>query len=401
MFYYERTLPFGLKSSCRQWEAYSTALHDFLLTLVKYEEVDHYVDDFFLADRIESESTEHLADTLGLFDRLGVPIAHDKTVGPTRLLTYLGVELDSVALTMRLSDEKLAQFRLLLTIWSRKTHANVQELQSLTGKLNWACGVVRPGRSFLRRIIDHTKSIGRGGSAPLTTSVRLDIQWWSDCVSEFNGHSIMYDVEWTESTRLELFTDACYAGYGASFGDRWIKGSWSAAELESARRGSAVDVYSMPYLELRALVLAMASWGHLMAGRRVDIRSDCLPIVQSIEKRSCREGRAMDLIRALHAIAVKHRFDFKATHISGKRNVLADALSRDDMSAFFLAQPSALRTQDPTLPLPPPVTLHHSPPPPIDTSAPLSHPPLVRAMRRRSRGIGRTAWRGDGTPTNQ
>ena len=357
-FFYERTLPFGLKSSCRQWELYSTAMHDFLLTLVGVEEVDHYVDDFFLADQLESDAIEHLRMTIGLFDRLGIPIAHDKTISPTRRLTYLGVELDSATLTMRLSESKLIQLRQLLQDWNGKQSANQTELQSLCGKLNWACAVIRPGRSFLRRIIDHTKVAGHGEGTIIPISVRLDIKWWSDCASEYNGVSIMYDIEWTSSTKLHLFTDACNTGYGASFGNRWICGSWTAAELCTAQRGNKQDRYSMPYLELRSLTLALASWGHLLSGKNVEIHCDCLPIVQSIEKRSCREGRAMDLIRAIHTIAARHRFDFKASHVRGVDNVLADALSRNNIPLFHFHQRSANPKQDPTLPIPAPIKLN-------------------------------------------
>lgn len=45
---------------------------------------------------------------------LGVPLAHKKTEVPMQVLTFLGLELDSIAQTSRLPAEKLAALRVLL-----------------------------------------------------------------------------------------------------------------------------------------------------------------------------------------------------------------------------------------------------------------------------------------------
>ncbi|XP_069482685.1 uncharacterized protein [Ambystoma mexicanum] len=47
-----------------------------------------------------------------LMEELGVPLAEDKTEGPAVVLTFLGIELDSVAMTSRLPHDKNLCFRL-------------------------------------------------------------------------------------------------------------------------------------------------------------------------------------------------------------------------------------------------------------------------------------------------
>ena len=339
-YYYERTLPFGLKSSCRQWEAYATALHFAFETIVGVPTVVHYVDDFLLVEKNSLPAQDHLQSALALCSRVGLPIAHDKTEGPTTRLTFLGIELDSMTMSARLSADRLLEFTQLLSLWEKKTFASVRQLQSLAGKLNWACKVVRPGRSFLRRIIDHTTSLGTltpSTEVKIPSSVYLDIRWWSRFAPEWNGVSLLYEKEWTDATKIEMYTDACKQGYGARYGNRWIAGEWSKAQLKAAKNEHAKDTeqISMPYLELLALTLAVQTWGHCWNGKRITLRSDCLPVVQAIEKRSSASERMMALIRHLHHIAATHSFDFTCTHIAGILNVDADLLSRGDIQGFI------------------------------------------------------------------
>ena len=52
---------------------------------------------------------------------LGVPIAHEKTVGPYTTLQLAGITLDSVMQEARLPDDKLQKCRMLLrTFYKRR-----------------------------------------------------------------------------------------------------------------------------------------------------------------------------------------------------------------------------------------------------------------------------------------
>jgi hypothetical protein len=350
-YYYERTLPFGLKSSCRQWEWYATAINHFLVTKVGAVDTIHYVDDYLLANKIESVALTHLADGLGVFDRLGVPIAHEKTVGPTTELTFLGVLLNTLTMTASLPPAKLRELTSLLEIvWGGKVTATRAELQSLCGKLNWAAQVVRPGRTYLRRIIDHMKHAHRrGGSArPITHDVRADIRWWREHISLSNGVSLLYEAEWTAASKIELTTDACNTGWGAAYGDRWIKNSWTDAEL-AASRGTNPECAirrSMPYLEFLAILYAAATWGATWQRKRIIFHCDAEAVVYAIKNGSSRIPAIMTLVRALHALSTQYNFDVRCTHIAGVANVAADALSRDDMQAYTLARPTGNKEPD-------------------------------------------------------
>ena len=81
---------------------------------------------------------------------LGVPIARGKTEGPSTALAFLGIHIDTQDEKLRLPQEKL--MRLKREIYHKRSTTK-RELLSLIGQLQHACCIVRPGRSFLRRMI--------------------------------------------------------------------------------------------------------------------------------------------------------------------------------------------------------------------------------------------------------
>ena len=344
--YYERVLPFGLRSSCRLWELFAAALHFMCekLDCGVPHEVIHYVDDFlFVVSPSGGEpAAQRLLDlALALCKHLGVPMATGpgKVEGPATCLTFLGIELDTVELEARLPQQRLTQLHALMVEWQSLERASVKQLQSLTGLLNFACACIAPGRYYLRRLINfttHAVSLGHGKHTlfSLSEAVRADVQWWVEMLHGWNGVSLLYEQEWADAPLIELFTDACDTGYGGYFAKRWFAGEWSPDELASATRKERI---SMPFLEMRALVMAAGTWGHLWKGKKITFRCDCQPVVQAMQKKSSGTSTQMHQLRSLHKIAVRHGFDFRVQHIVGETNVIADELSRHGASQAFRA----------------------------------------------------------------
>lgn len=337
-YYYDRCLPFGLKSSCRLWELYATALHYFLQHTLGIECVIHYVDDFLFVIKELRMARTQLTQALKLCDFVGLPMAGHKTEGPVHMLIFLGLELDTARMEARLGAARLASLRALLTGWVTKTHATVLERQELAGILNFACIVVRPGRTFLHRIIKGTAVLqklldtGKHGARAYTRFVvseetRKDVQWWHHfaVTARWNGIGLLYEHEWITSDRLELFTDACNTGYGAYYQGAWFRGEWSEADLAEATRK---DRISMPYLELRAVVLAAAAFGRQWRGQRITFRCDCKPACYALTNGYSKTPQMAALLRRLHLIAAECNFECRAEWIAGETNGIADCLSR-------------------------------------------------------------------------
>ncbi len=83
-----------------------------------------------------------------------MPLYENKEEGPSEVLTFLGMELDMVAMEVRLPKEKLDEMRELLGKWRGMKSCRRRDLESLVGSLNHACKAVRPGRAFKRRLQD-------------------------------------------------------------------------------------------------------------------------------------------------------------------------------------------------------------------------------------------------------
>ena len=80
-----------------------------------------------------------------------------------------------------------------------------------------------------------------------------------------------------------------------------------------------------------------ASW----RGKKITFRCDCQSVVQAIAARTSRSKGTMHQLRLLSSYACCHGFDFRAEHVSGETNILADPLSRLDLAKFRARCPDA------------------------------------------------------------
>ena len=150
----DTVLPFGLRSAPKIFNAVADAL-EWIVRKNGVKKLCHYLDDFLLLGTPGSEEcARNLAALVRWAEWLGFPLALEKIVGPLTLLTFLGVEIDTNALVLQLPEEKLTALRSLIASWKGRRWCLKSELQSLVGKLQHACKVVRPGRSFLRRVFE-------------------------------------------------------------------------------------------------------------------------------------------------------------------------------------------------------------------------------------------------------
>ena len=102
------------------------------------QEILHYLDDFLLIGPPRSDScATSLTKLLSVFDRLGIPIAEDKLEGPATCLVFLGIELDTLQMSLRLPIEKLQELRQLVQTWlgrrfCSKKRASVTDWEATT-----------------------------------------------------------------------------------------------------------------------------------------------------------------------------------------------------------------------------------------------------------------------------
>lgn len=353
-YYFDIVMQFGVTSATAIFEWYSSAAQYIAERSCGIKHMVHYVDDFMLFSRGDAAAKLALDSVVKLFAELGIPISVDKLEGPNTSMIFLGILFDSVSMTIRLDDEKLASIQSELLLWSDRKTASKEQLQSIIGVLSFAAKVIAPGRTFLRRMIDHMKTLPSNTEVttqhPLSKSFQLDLQWWRRFISAWNGVGIIPDSNWTPAHVLSIFTDACVPGYGALFGSSWFACTWTVDEEKQAARDKRD---SMPFKELYALTIAAATWGSQWQGRKILFHCDCQPIVDAWRKGDSRKPQISHLIRTLLFLAATHHYNMNIIHIAGVDNVFADLLSRGQVQRFL--ESTDQHDRSPTMPLPLPI----------------------------------------------
>ena len=100
------------------------ALADALEWIVHWNGVQdlwHYLDDSITCGQsVSQECKVNLQLLLDVCRHLGIPLVEEKMEGPTTCLTFLGIDIDTVAEELQLPREKLNRLQMALQEWLQK-----------------------------------------------------------------------------------------------------------------------------------------------------------------------------------------------------------------------------------------------------------------------------------------
>lgn len=109
-FYIDKCMPMGCSISCSIFEKCSTFLHWLTQHEAGSSDLDHYLDDFFFAGLAETSDCQNLMTAfINVCKRLNVPIADEKTEGPTCIMEYLGLTINTRDMTIQIPEKKLKE----------------------------------------------------------------------------------------------------------------------------------------------------------------------------------------------------------------------------------------------------------------------------------------------------
>ena len=218
--------------------------------------------------------------------------------------------------------------------WSGKKSVKKRDLLSLIGHLQHATKAIRKGRSFLRRLIDLSRIVRHlDGYVRLNVSARSDIIWWRVFAEQWNGTSMLYAYK-KANPQMHVFSDASGRwGCGAYMNDLWFQFEWPPEMLDC----------HISSKEMIPIVMAAMVWGSMWEGLSVRFHCDNSAVVALLNAGAARDNSLMHLMRCFSFVATKFNFFFSACHIRGRENVLADALSRNNLRMFLHSCPQAQR----------------------------------------------------------
>lgn len=335
-YFVDVTLPFGLSSAPRIFTEVADALAYIMLNNgVTY--VDHYLDDYFTIGPPGSPiCASNMAIMLDTCRKANFEISSSpgKVVWPSTVIEFLGFILDSERMEIRISEARKQEIMQELISFLALSHCTKRHLLSLIGKLGFASRVVRAGRTFIRRLIQvasSTKYLHH--HVCLSATAKRDIQWWLLFLPRWNGISLMPSPIVDTSESIQLFTDASLVGLGAVCGTAW----WVLAISEIP----CLQGHTIAYLELFAVVTAIATFSTHLQGRTILLHCDNAVIVSAVNKGTCRCPKIMCLTRALFYYCAQANILVQCQYIKSSLNSAADALSRLDLPRFRAEWPQA------------------------------------------------------------
>ena len=207
-----------------------------------------------------------------------------------------------------------------------------KDLQSLAGKLQHACKVVKPGRIFMRSFELLGTATKMHHHIRLNLAIRSDLLWWNTFLVTWNGVAMVSKSN--AEPWATIFTDASgHIGCGAWWGHQWLQLKWC--------RVRDFGSLSITQKEVLPVVLACAVWGNQWRGKLVQFYCDNEAAVTVITTGYSRDPHIMHLLRSLFFIKAHLQIDLRVSHIAGKSNSEADAISHDNLQSFVLHLPQA------------------------------------------------------------
>ena len=125
-YYYDKVLSFGLRSAPAIFNKLSDALEWILINKCNISFVCHILDDFLLietpANLTQSDSAcqQSLNSMLSIFESIRIPIAPGKTQGPSQMLEFMGILLDTVKMQASLPPDKVEKLRSIFENFQQK-----------------------------------------------------------------------------------------------------------------------------------------------------------------------------------------------------------------------------------------------------------------------------------------
>ena len=298
----------------------------------------NYCDDLGGAESTKSRANQSFTGLGTLLGELGLAESKDKARAPSTTMVYLGVEFNTIAMTMAIPPDKLAELKDEIERWLQKTTATKKSLQSLLGKLFWVSRVVYHSRTFMCRLLTQLRdmsSLTDNVKVKLTEDCRKDILWWRTFIKEFNGVTM---IENDEAIRLSLpqlmdtpaaicVGDATLTGGGAWHGTYY----WSR-RLPFLLRDHTIPVHVKEFL---VVIVSTKLWGSSWSGKVIQIFCDNDAVCDVVDGERPTDPKMLSLLREFKFLVCTFRFYPTMRKISSSDNAIADHISRrhDDESA--------------------------------------------------------------------
>lgn len=309
-------LPLGASKSPEIFEKLSQAVCKMMKFKYNYNVIG-YLDDYMCICNTYEECLNCINNLLLLLRKLGFGINYNKFEGPSNVLTFLGIQLNTIQMTMELPQDKLCSFKESLLHFRARQKVTKRYIQSIIGKLSWATQCVYGGRFHMRRLIDRMCFLVKPWhKTRVTKDMKADIEWWLEFMDYFNGLTPM--VECRPVTPVCI--DACNIGAGAYYEGLCLYTPWCAWQGASSLHINMKEVL--------ALEPAATIWAPLWTNRKIYVHTDNITAASIINRAMSKDPFVMQSLRRVFWLSAVYNFRLHAVYYPGTSNVVADCISR-------------------------------------------------------------------------
>lgn len=317
-FYFcDKTVPFGSSTSCRNYQITSEGIAH----IYRYKtggKLCQYLDYGLVMKALSRELCNQLiGQYIQLCQYIGMPVAHDKMIWATPIITFLGMLINSINRTIAIPLEKRNQALHEIDIILRKKKITVRQIQQIVGLLNFFCRAVFPGRAFTQRLYAKTRGLKQHHHVQVDSEMKADLEVWNTFITEEPLSIFRPFVDFSVeilAEDLDMASDASASGanaVGGYYKNHWFQGFWGTNPIDQ------FDT-SIVFCELLGVVATALLYGVYFQNRRVRIKCDNQSIVSMVNRSSSKVKECMELIRILTAHSLKFNYKIFAKFVDTK-----------------------------------------------------------------------------------
>ena len=288
--------------------------------------ISGYIDDLYLQGTTYQKCAINIIDSIQMLDKLGLVIHPEKSVFiPQQRIVFLGFVIDSVKMTITLTEDKILKTLQLLNFATcHASSIRIRDIARVIGYLVSSLPAVQYGALYYRYLeMDKVQALNlsKGNfEADMTVSNQgiIEMKWWLCNLC----HS--FNVICHPPVDVTLYSNASLMGWAAVMDNISTGGRWSTVE---ARK-------HINYLELLAALFALKCFHTSLFGKHVKLMIDNTTAVVVINNMgTCHSVDCHSIAVQIWEFSMLHNITWlTAAHIPGSSNVRADNESRHFLS---------------------------------------------------------------------
>lgn len=298
-------MSFGLRNAAQSFQRFINEV------LTGLDFIFVYLDDILISSKDEQQHLKHLEILFKRLSQYGINIKPSKCIFGVEKLTFLGHEISSQGILPSTERVKvITEYPLPKTL---------KQLQRFLGMINFY-------HRFIPNLANTLAPLHEFVTKLQTQKNKTISSWNKICEESFeNARKLLAETTMlfhpSENGTRAITTDASGTAVGAVL-EQLNNGVWQPIAYFSKKLSATQKMYSTFDRELLAIYLSIQHFRHFLEGYDFTIFTDHKPLTSAIESKAEKSPRQF---RHLEFIA---QFSTNIQHISGKSNIVADALSR-------------------------------------------------------------------------